>query len=106
MYLQREKQFMSVFEQWWLPIEAMIASKEPLSILQSIYKELYMNLIRDDRWAQYLNGLWVTLRVSFFAILAGTLLGTGLRAQGLQECIRMAQDSTIVALHKHLGNAC
>lgn len=30
-------------------------------------------------------------------LLAGTLLGTGLRAQGLQECIRMAQDSTIVA---------
>lgn len=66
---------MSVFEQWWLPIEAMIANKEPLSILQSIYKELYMNLIRDARWSQYLNGLWVTLQVSFFAILAGTLLG-------------------------------
>ena len=29
---------MSVFEQWWLPIEAMIANKEPLSILPSIYK--------------------------------------------------------------------
>ena len=30
MYLQREKQFMSVFEQWWLPIEAMIASKDAI----------------------------------------------------------------------------
>ena len=67
---------MSVFEEWWLPIEAMIANKEPLSLFQNIYKELYMNLIRDSRWLLYLDGLWVTLRVSFFAILFGTLLGT------------------------------
>ena len=76
---------MSVFEQWWLPIEAMIANKEPLNVLQSVYKELYMNLIRDARWSQYLNGLWVTLQVSFFAILAGTLLGAVLAVLRLPD---------------------
>ena len=67
---------MSVFEQWWIPIEQMINANESLNFFQTIYKEIYMNVIRDNRWALYLNGLWVTLQVSFFAIVAGTLLGT------------------------------
>ncbi len=67
---------MSVFEQWWIPIEQMINANESLNFFQMIYKEIYMNVIRDNRWALYLNGLWVTLQVSFFAIVAGTLLGT------------------------------
>ena len=67
---------MSIFEQWWLPIEAMITNKEPLGLFQTLYKEIYTNVLRDNRWTLYLDGLWVTLRVSFFAILFGTLLGT------------------------------
>ena len=67
---------MSIFEQWWAPIELMINEKVPLSFTQNLYKEIYMNVIRDNRWQLYLNGLWVTLQVSIFAILAGTLLGT------------------------------
>ncbi len=66
---------MTIFEEWWLPIEAMIQNREPLSFLQTLYKELYMNVIQDDRWRMYLDGLWITLKVSFFAILVGTLLG-------------------------------
>ena len=67
---------MSIFEQWWAPIEVMITNKESLNLGQTLYKELYMNVLRDNRWMLYLDGLWVTLRVSFFAILFGTLLGT------------------------------
>ena len=66
---------MTVFQEWWLPIEAMIRNKEPLSFFQALYKEIYMNLLQDDRWRMYLDGLWVTLKVSFFAIVFGTLLG-------------------------------
>ena len=76
---------MSVFEQWWQPIEQMIADKVPLSFFQNIYKEIYMNVIRDNRWAQYLNGLWITLQVSFFAIIVGTILGTVLAVLRLPE---------------------
>ena len=37
------------------------------------------------------------MRKYLIILLAVTVLGTGLKAQGLQECIRMAQDSTILA---------
>lgn len=37
------------------------------------------------------------MRKYLIIILAGTLLGSGLRAQGLKEYIRLAQDSTITA---------
>ena len=66
---------MTIFEQWWLPIEQMVKNKEPLDFFQTIYKELYMNVISDGRWKLYLDGLWVTLKVSFWAIVFGTLLG-------------------------------
>jgi polar amino acid transport system permease protein/polar amino acid transport system substrate-binding protein len=66
---------MTIFEQWWQPIEQMISNKQPLTFFQTIYKELYMNAISDGRWKLYLDGLWVTLKVSFWAIVFGTLLG-------------------------------
>ena len=43
---------MTIFEQWWQPIEAMIANKEPLDFFQTLYKEIYMNVLRDGRWAR------------------------------------------------------
>ena len=66
----------SIFEQWWLPIEAAITNKIPLNFFQNLYKEIYMNVIKDDRWLSYLRGLGVTLEVSFFAIVLGVLFGT------------------------------
>ena len=76
---------MTIFEQWWLPIEQMVKNKEPLNFLQAIYKELYMNVIAEGRWRLYLNGLWVTLKVSFWAIVVGTLLGMVLAVLRLPE---------------------
>ena len=76
---------MTIFEQWWLPIEQMIQNKQPLNFFQTIYKEMYMNAIQDGRWKMYLDGLWVTLQVSFFAILFGTILGLILAVLRLPE---------------------
>ena len=76
---------MTIFEQWWLPIEQMIQNKQPLNFFQTIYKEMYMNAIQDSRWKMYLDGLWVTLQVSFFAILFGTILGLILAVLRLPE---------------------
>lgn len=67
---------MSFLEEWWLPIAAALADNTPLTPLQSIYKEIYTNLIREDRWLSYLKGLGVTLEVSLGAIVLGVLLGT------------------------------
>ena len=76
---------MTIFEQWWIPIEEMVRNKVPLNVFQVIYKELYMNVISEGRWKLYLNGLWVTLQVSFWAIVAGTLLGMVLAVLRLPE---------------------
>ena len=63
---------MSIFEEWWLPIQTMIDNREPL----------------------YLDGLWVTLQVSFFAILAGTALGTILAVLRLPEVTELKYRGT------------
>ena len=85
---------MSIFEEWWLPIQTMIDNREPLNFFQNIYKEIYMNAIKDDRWLLYLDGLWVTLQVSFFAILAGTALGTILAVLRLPEVTELKYRGT------------
>ena len=37
--------------------------------------KLYKILIKGDSWKTILGGLWVTLRISFLALVLGTLLG-------------------------------
>ena len=37
--------------------------------------EFYLNFIKDDRWKYIVNGLGVTLRITFFAVLVGILIG-------------------------------
>ena len=65
----------SIFESWWEAIQPAIQSNT-LNVWQSIYKELYLNVIREGRWLNYLQGLGKTLEVSFFSILLGLVLGT------------------------------
>ena len=65
----------SIFERWWLEIEPAVQSRS-LTFWQNIYKEIYMNVLKDDRWLSYLKGLGVTLEVSFFSIIVGVILGT------------------------------
>lgn len=65
----------SIFEQWWQNILPAVEANT-LNFWQYLYKEIYMNIIKDDRWLQYLKGLGVTLEVSFFSILVGLILGT------------------------------
>ncbi len=68
-------QSISIFERWWLEIEPLVQANT-LNFGQFLYKEIYLNVIKDDRWLQYLKGLGVTLQVSFYAILVGLVLGT------------------------------
>lgn len=44
-------------------------------MLESIQNRFYLNFIKDDRWGYILDGLGVTLKVTFFAVLLGILLG-------------------------------
>ena len=44
-------------------------------MLQTFQDKFYLNFIKDDRWTYILDGLGVTLRVTFFAVLIGIVLG-------------------------------
>lgn len=62
-----------------------------LNFWQFLYKEIYLNVIKDDRWMQYLKGMGVTLQVSLYAILVGLVLGT------LLAILRLPQIQTMSA---------
>ena len=44
-------------------------------MLQTFQDKFYLNFIKDGRWKYILDGLGVTLRVTFFAVLIGIVLG-------------------------------
>lgn len=44
-------------------------------MLESLQSRFYLNFISDDRWKYIVEGLFVTLRITFFAVLIGIVLG-------------------------------
>ncbi len=54
------------------------------------FEQIYDNFIKDDRWTWLLNGLWVTLRLTFFAFIFGFLLGL------IIAIIRVSHDKRVV----------
>ena len=55
---------------------------------QEMHGAFYTNFIEDDRWRYLLDGLWVTIEVSFFAVLLGLFFGF------LVAVIRATHDKT------------
>lgn len=43
--------------------------------MEALSNAIYKNFIKDDRWRYITSGLGVTLKVTFFAVLIGILLG-------------------------------
>lgn len=64
----------TIFDTWWLAIKDQAVAGQ-LDFWQTIYKEIYQNVLYNNRWMNYLRGLGITLEVSFFAALVGLLLG-------------------------------
>lgn len=90
----------SVFEQWWLDIQPALETNT-LNVWQNIYKEIYINIIKDERWLSYLRGLEKTLEVSILAILVGLALGTLLAILRLPQVGQM--DAKGKGFWKQLG---
>lgn len=44
-------------------------------MLKSFQERFYLNFIADDRWKYLVNGLKVTLTITFFALIIGVVLG-------------------------------
>ena len=42
---------------------------------ETLKDKFYLNFIDDGRWRYIADGLWVTLKVTFFAVLIGIILG-------------------------------
>ena len=49
--------------------------KEDIEHVTIISGEVYLNFIADDRWKYLVNGLKVTLTITFFALIIGVVLG-------------------------------
>lgn len=64
----------TIFDQWWLGIQDQ-AMAGNLDFWQNLYKEIYQNVLYNNRWANYLRGMGITLEVSFFAAVVGLMLG-------------------------------
>lgn len=43
--------------------------------MEKFQEQFYLNFIKDDRWKYITNGLGVTLKVTFFAVIIGIVLG-------------------------------
>lgn len=56
--------------------------------LSNFVDKLYINFVKDDRWRYLVRGLGVTLRVTFFAVLIGVVIGF------LIAIIRSTHDKT------------
>ena len=57
-------------------------------MLQSFQERFYLNFIADDRWKYLVNGLKVTLTITFFALIIGVVLGV------LVAIVRSTYDKT------------
>lgn len=66
--------YANIFEKWWAPVEAK-ALAGTANVFENIYKEIYINVIKDDRYLEYLKGLGVTLEVALLAAIVGSVLG-------------------------------
>lgn len=56
------------------------ASRDSGGVLQALKKSIRRNLLTEKRWIYIVEGLWETLKISFLAILLGSILGVGLYA--------------------------
>lgn len=45
------------------------------TVLGKIKASFYINFIKDDRYKYLLEGFWITLQITFFAVLMGILIG-------------------------------
>ncbi len=64
-----------------------------------IRDEFVLNFIQDDRWKLLVNGLKVTLTVTFFALLIGVVIGVVLAA------VRSTYDTNYERMHNPIARA-
>lgn len=81
----------------WANIEKEVDQPVKRSWFGQLKHDFHRNFIKDDRYKLITNGLLVTLRVTFFALLLGLALGAVI------AIIRSTHDKTINDMHFGLG---
>ena len=75
-----------IYSTLWAPMAATVAQEAPAGLWDKIVAavsgwfaqlgdQFYQNFIEKDRWKYIVDGLGVTLTVTFFAVLVGVVLG-------------------------------
>ena len=59
--------------------------------------EFYLNFIADNRWKYLTDGLWTTLRVTFYALLLGIAIGV------IVAVVRSTHDKTVDDMNPGFG---
>lgn len=63
----------------------------------SFKERFFLNFIKDERWHYLTDGLWVTLQVTFFAVLIGIAIGV------IVAAIRSTHDKLIDKTRSHFA---
>ena len=66
---------MANFEQMYEVLMAQLKAGEALSGQERFFLDFYQSFLLNDRWMQYLNGLFHTLEATVIALLIGVVLG-------------------------------
>ena len=65
--------------------------------LAKLKDEFYINFVAEDRYKYLVKGLWMTLKITFFAVLLGIALGV------IAAIIRSTHDKTIEEMRPGFG---
>ena len=68
-----------------------------LEVWKDFSEEFYLNFIADNRWKYLTDGLWTTLRVTFYALLLGIAIGV------VVAVVRSTHDKTIDDMNPGFG---
>ncbi len=77
----------------FLELKQALINGETLSFWEDFYYKFYQAFIYADRWKQYLEGVWTTLKVTALALLIGVVLGV------LVAIVRTAHDQQRTGRH-------
>lgn len=68
-----------------------------LAVWKDFSDEFYLNFIADNRWKYLADGLWTTLRVTFYALLLGIAIGV------IVAVVRSTHDKTVDDMNPGFG---
>ena len=68
-----------------------------LEVWKDFADEFYLNFIADNRWKYLTDGLWTTLRVTFYALLLGIAIGV------VVAVVRSTHDKTVDDMNPGFG---